>query len=256
MSQAHKSPLAYIGGKSRLAKTIIPMIPEHRTYCEVFSGAAWIFFQKPPSKTEVLNDLDSDLVSFYRCVQNHLEEFLKQFKWLLSSREYFEDWKTQVEGPGLTDIQRAARYYYIQRLCYGGRVRGRTYGMNKDRPPRINLLRLEEEMSEVHLRLASVHIENLPALELLQRYDSPDTFFFCDPPYHKKPFYAHNLTLQDYEELASTLATIQGKMLLTINDHPDMREVFRDFSIKPVTLQYSVAQGPRPTGNELIVKNY
>ncbi|WP_035242145.1 DNA adenine methylase, partial [Desulfobacter vibrioformis] len=75
-----KSPLAYIGGKSKLSKQITSLIPEHRVYCEVFSGGAWIFFAKQPSKVEVINDLDSDLISFYRVVQNHLEEFLKQFK--------------------------------------------------------------------------------------------------------------------------------------------------------------------------------
>jgi DNA adenine methylase len=81
------SPLAYIGGKSKLSKTIIEMMPAHKAYCEVFAGAAWVFFRKPPSKYEVINDLDSDLICFYRVLQNHLEEFLRQFKWLLASRE-------------------------------------------------------------------------------------------------------------------------------------------------------------------------
>ncbi|MCK5099014.1 MAG: DNA adenine methylase [Desulfobacteraceae bacterium] len=74
------SPFAYIGGKSRLSKQIISTIPEHKVYCEVFSGAAWVFFRKEPSMVEVINDLDSDLITFYRVVQNHIEEFLKQFK--------------------------------------------------------------------------------------------------------------------------------------------------------------------------------
>ncbi|MBA3012513.1 MAG: DNA adenine methylase, partial [Proteobacteria bacterium] len=151
------SPFAYIGGKSRLSKQIIAAIPDHKTYCEVFSGAAWVFFRKPISKVEVINDLDSDLVTFYRVVQNHLEEFLKQFKWLLTSREWFQDWKDQLEIRGLTDIQKAARYYYVQRLAFGGKVKHRSYGVQIDRSvPRINLLRLEEEMSSVHLRLAHV----------------------------------------------------------------------------------------------------
>jgi len=136
------SPLAYIGGKSRLSKTIIEMIPEHETYCEVFAGAAWVFFRKDISKYEVINDLDSDLVTFYRVLQNHLEEFLRQFKWILSSREWFEDWKRQQEAGGLTDIQRAARYYYLQRHSFAGRVRSRTFGCSPLTRPRINLLRL------------------------------------------------------------------------------------------------------------------
>lgn len=117
------SPLPYIGGKSKLADTIIKMVPEHTAYCEVFAGAAWVFFRKERSKYEVINDLDGDLISFYRVLQNHLEEFTKQFRWILSSREWFEDFKSQQESKGLTDIQRSARYYYLQRHCFGGRVR-------------------------------------------------------------------------------------------------------------------------------------
>jgi DNA adenine methylase len=250
------SPFAYIGGKSRLAKQIISLISDHKTYCEAFSGAAWIFFKKPPSKVEVINDLDSDLITFYRVVQNHLEEFLKQFKWLLTSREWFQDWKDQLEVRGLTDIQKAARYYYVQRLAFGGKVRGRTYGVQIDRAiPRINLLRIEEEMSTVHLRLAHVRIENLKWQDLIKRYDRPDTFFYCDPPYHGHPDYKHNLVLEDYVEMAKILMAIKGKFILSINDNPDMREVFKDFKIQQVSLLYSV--GKKPTkANELIIQNF
>ena len=180
------SPFAYIGGKSILSKQIIAKIPQHKVYCEAFSGAAWVFFKKDPSKVEVVNDLDSDIITFYRVVQNHIEEFLKQFKWLLTSREWFEDWKDQIEDRGLTDIQRAARYYYIQRLAFGGKVKHRSYGVQIDRQaPRINILRIEEEMSAVHFRLAHVRIENLPWQNLIKRYSKPETFFYCDPPYYK-----------------------------------------------------------------------
>lgn len=150
------NPLAYVGGKSKLAKQIISMIPKHKTYCEAFAGAGWVFFRKEPIRYEVLNDLDSNLVSFYRVLQNHLEEFLKQFKWLLSSREWFDDWKNQIETRGLTDIQKAARYYYLQRQCFGGKVKGRSFGVDPQSRPRINLVRMEEELSEVHLRLFNV----------------------------------------------------------------------------------------------------
>jgi len=137
-----KSPLAYIGGKSKLADTIIGMIPDHQAYCEVFAGAGWVFYRKEPAKYEAINDIDSDLISFYRVLQNHLEEFMRQFRWLLSSREWFKDWQTQMSASGLTDIQRAARYYYVQRHSFGGKVRNRTFGAGPLHKPRINLLRL------------------------------------------------------------------------------------------------------------------
>ncbi|BBO78587.1 restriction endonuclease subunit M [Desulfosarcina widdelii] len=250
------SPLAYIGGKSKLSSTIIDMIPPHKAYCEVFAGAAWVFFRKPTSKFEVINDLDSDLVVFYRVLQNHLEEFLRQFKWLLSSREQFEDFMRQQTAGGLTDIQRAARYYYLQRLCFGGRVKGRVYGTAPMHAPRINLLRLEEELSAVHLRLVGVTIEHLPWEDFIRRYDKPGTLFYCDPPYYKKPFYAHNLDLADFQRMAEVLAGIKSKFILSINDHPDIREVFGEFKVRPISLKYTVSKGKQIKGRELVVTNY
>lgn len=249
------SPLAYIGGKSKLAKTIIEMMPKHKAYCEVFSGAAWVFFRKEPAKYEVINDLDSDLICFYRVLQNHLEEFLKQFKWLLASREWFEDWKRQQEAGGLTDIQRAARYYYLQRLCFAGHVKSRTFGASPMRRPHINLLRIEEELSEVHLRLAGVTIEHLPWQQFLETYDKPGTLFFLDPPYYKAPYYKHNFKITDFKELAKTLAGLKSNFLLSINDHPEMRTVFKRFVMNPVKLIYSAPQEKCAQGRELIISN-
>ncbi len=230
------------------------MMPEHQAYCEVFAGAAWVFFRKEPSKYEVINDL-GDLICFYRVLQNHLEEFLKQFKWLLASREWFEDWKRQQAAGGLTDIQRAARYYYLQRMCFAGRVKGRTFGAAPLRRPRINLLRLEEELSEVHLRLANVTIEHLHWQQFIKTYDKPGTFFFLDPPYYKAPYYNHNFKISDFEELAETLTGIRSEFVLSINDHPEMRKVFAHFMIRHVQLYYSAAQDKCTKVRELLIKN-
>jgi DNA adenine methylase len=251
------SPLCYVGGKSKLSKIICDLIPAHKTYCEVFAGAAWVFFRKEYSKYEVINDKDGDLITFYRVVQNHLEEFLRQFRWLLSSREIWNDFKRQAEAGGLTDIQRAARYYYLQRMCFGGRVRGRTFGVSPERPPRINLLRLEEEMSDIHLRLVNVLIENLDYSELLKKYDKPETFFYLDPPYYKSPVYVHNFTaLSDFKALSDALKLVNGKFILSLNDHADIREVFSDFNIKPVAVAYSVNSKKSTIGKELLISNF
>jgi DNA adenine methylase len=251
------SPLCYVGGKSRLAKIISEEIPEHKTYCEVFAGAAWVFFRKEPSQIEVINDLDGDLITFYRVVQNHLEEFLRQFKWLITSREVFQDYTRQVDAGGLTDIQRAARYYYIQRLCFGGKVKGRTFGTAVDRPPRINLLRIEEEMSDIHIRLARVTIEHLDYKDLIEKYDRNETFFYLDPPYYKAPFYKHNfLKLEDYQTLSELLSKIHGKFILSLNDHPDIQKIFSSFNMAPVVVPYSVGQKKRAPGKELLITNY
>ena len=253
---AMNSPLCYIGGKSKLAKSIIEMMPPHRAYCEVFAGAGWVFFRKEPSKYETINDLDSELVAFYRVLQNHLEEFLKQFRWLLSSRQWFEDWKRQQQAGGFTDIQRAARYYYLQRHSFAGRVRSRTFGANQMRLPRVNLLRLEEELSAVHLRLTRVTIENLHWQQFIQRYDRAQTFFYLDPPYYQAPYYEHNMELEDYRKMAEILAGIKAQFILSINDMPEMRQVFKGFNMEPVTLKYSASRQSWTRGKELLVRNF
>ena len=251
------SPIAYIGGKSKLAETIIEFIPPHKTYCEVFTGGGWIFFKKDPSPYEVLNDLDGDLITFYRVLQNHLEEFLKQFKWVLASREWFEDWNKQLNVRGLTDIQRAARYYYVQRLCFAGRVKGRTFGTTPESLPRINLLRIEEELSDVHLRLIKVMIENLSWEDIISKYDKPETFFYLDPPYYSEPCYKHNFSgIDDYRKMNDILTGVKGKFILSINDVPEIREVFQGFDIMPVTLNYSVKQDGITEGKELLISNF
>ena len=122
--------------------------------------------------------------------------------------------------------------------------------------PRINLLRIEEELSEVHLRLSSVTIEHLPWQQFLKTYGKPGTLFFLDPPYYKAPYYNHNFELADYEELAETLPSLTSYFILSINDHKQMRKVFRDFNIKQVRLSYSAAKDKIISARELLITNF
>jgi DNA adenine methylase len=240
-----------------LADIIVSRIPEHKSYCEVFAGGLWVFFRKDRSAAEVVNDKDSNLVSFYRVLQNHLEEFLRQFKWLITSREVFSDFKAQLAAPGLTDIQKAARYYYLQRLCFGGRVRSRSFGVAPERPPRLNLVRLEEELSDVHLRFASVTIENLDWSDFVVRYDKPETFFYLDPPYFKTKDYEHNFDgIEDFQKMEQQLSGICGKWLLSINDRPEIREVFKAHHIEEHEVPYTVSKQNKVVGHELLISNY
>ncbi len=252
-----KSPIPWLGGKSRLADIIIDYMPAHAQYAEVFAGAGWVFFRKPPTRLESLNDINGDLIAFYRVLQNHLEEFCKQFKWLLTSREFFEDFRSQQAATGLTDIQRAARFYYTQRLAFGGRQDG-VFGVDKTSPPRINLVRMEEELSQVHLRLTGVVIENLPWLDYIKRYDGSDTFFYLDPPYwgcegdYGKDIFSRD----DFQRIAEQLSGIKGKFLFSINDVPEIRDLFSAFNIQSVETVYTVSRGENKKISEMLITNY
>lgn len=165
--------IPWIGGKRRLADRLLPYFPAHSCYVEPFAGGAAMFFMRPNvAEVEVINDLNGDLINLYRVVKNHLEEFVRQFKWMLSSRQVFK-WLQDTPGETLTDIQRAAKFYYLQQSAFGGRVEGQTYGTATTTPPGLNLLRIEENLSAAHLRLANAYIENLGWRECMDRYDRP-----------------------------------------------------------------------------------
>ncbi|MCB2186925.1 MAG: DNA adenine methylase [Deltaproteobacteria bacterium] len=247
----------WLGGKYRLARTIVERIPEHTCYVEPFAGAAWVLFTKALSKAEVLNDINKDIVTLYRVLQWHLEEFLRYFKWALVSREEFERLRA-LPPDSLTDIQRAARFYYLQKTCFGGRMCSPTFGVTVTSPPRLNLLRIEEELSDAHLRLAGVVLECLPFRAVIARYDRPDTFFYLDPPYWGcESSYGKGLfSRDDFGALAATLAGIKGQFILSLNDVPEIREIFSGYTFEEVSVRYAVARHHNPLTPELLISNY
>jgi DNA adenine methylase len=225
-----KSFLSYLGGKSLLAGRILPLIPEHTCYCEVFAGAAWLLFKKPESEVEIINDINSDLVTLYRVIKHHLEEFIRYLKWLLVSRDEFERFKAETPET-LTDIQRAVRFYYLLRNGYSARIPKPTFSISTLKRSNFNLLRIEEELSAVHLRLARVYVENLHYEEVLTRFDRPHTFFYIDPPYYGcEDYYGKGLfSREDFSRLADMLSSLQGRFIMSINDTPEIRELFGSF---------------------------
>lgn len=255
-----KSPLAYMGGKSRLVPTIVPIIVEtpHTCYCEPFCGTAWILFGKPQdvSECEVINDLDGELVSFWRVIQRHYLAFVDLYRNAVVSREIF-DWLKITRPETLTDLERAARYYYLQRMCFGGKVVGRTFGYSATEPPRLDVQGIGANIDEVHNRLARVTIEHLDGLDCIRRYDREGTLFFIDPPYHKVTPYEAKFPEGRYAELSVVLRGLKGKFIFTMNDHPFIRECFKGFSIGTTKTKYTI-QGAKEQNNvqELLIRNF
>lgn len=252
--------IPWIGGKRRLAEKLLPLVsdPEYTCYVEPFCGAAALFFlREHRTKVEVLNDINGDLVNLYRVVQHHLDEFVRQFRWALSSRQLYE-WAKITEPETLTDIQRAARFFYLQKLGFGGKVEGRTFGTATTAPARLNLLRIEEELSQVHLRLNGVFVEHKPWQECVARYDRAHTVFFLDPPYWGTEGYGVPFELGEYARMAALMRAIKGRAVVTVNDVPEMRQAFAGLPLERVSITYSVAADParrRPTG-ELVIRNW
>lgn len=247
-----KPLIPWIGGKRKLAKHILPLFPEHQCYVEPFAGAAALFFIKGHSKVEVLNDINGDLVNLYRVVKHHFEELYRQFKWVLTSRQNWH-WLQSTPPDTLTDVQRAARFLYLQKLAFGGKVNGQTFGTATTARPKFNLLTLEQDLQDCHFRLATTLIEHLDWQRVIQKYDRPHTLFYCDPPYWQTEGYGVEFGWDQYVRLAEFARTVQGHMIISINDHPEIRELFVELPIIEVGYSYTVGGGAKPTkGIELI----
>jgi DNA adenine methylase len=248
-------PLSYIGGKNRLAKRLIAMFPPHVTYCEVFLGGGQVFFRKEPSKVEVINDIDHEVVNFFRCAQQHPEEMARRLKYVLVSREWFRLFN--IENPAsLTDIQRAVRFLYLQKNCYAGLVHSRHYGAKVVGKPGFNPNRLPELLGKVHERLARVQIESLPFEKFIPRFDRPTTLFYCDPPYWRRKLYNFNFADEDYRTLAATLRAIKGKFILSVDDVPQLREIFAWAKLTEIDVAYTSQKQPGKRYRELIIANF
>ncbi|EIC4353471.1 DNA adenine methylase [Salmonella enterica] len=245
----------WTGGKRRLAKHILPLFPEHTCYVEPFCGAAALFFLKKPGKVEVINDINGDLMNLYRVVKHHPDEFLRQFEWSLVSREEYTRLKS-MPAETLTDIQRAARFYYLQKQAFGGRVADYTFGVDATNHPKLNLSRISEDLLQANKRLIHTCIEHLGWEQCIERYDRPHTLFYCDPPYRGTKGYGVDFPFVEYERMAELAKSIKGKMVISVNDIPEMREVFAGLEILTLEHQYSVSGGKRTPARELIIRNF
>lgn len=249
------SPLSYIGGKRALAKQIIAIFPPHTTYVEPFCGGGQVFFRKEASKVEVINDLDRDVVNFFRVAQSHAEELIRTMRFMVASRTWF-DLMMHMNPETLTDVQRAARFLYLTKNTYASLVRHRNYGTNVTQPPPFNPDRLPEMLEETRKRLARVQVENLPYEQVLRRYDRPTTLAYLDPPYYARKLYRYNLDHGDFVKMAALLRSLKGKFVLSLNDVPQVREIFKPFTIRGVELHYTAQKVAGKRFKEVLITNF
>lgn len=243
------SPICWIGGKKLLRKQIISMFPEKiDRYIEVFGGAGWVLFGRDKhAPLEVYNDAESNLVNLFRCIKYHCGELQKELEWRLNSREDFYSYKAQLSSPGLTDIQRAALFYMLIRISFGGDRR--TFGCNTK-----NLGNAMEQLPAVSKRLNGVVIEHKDFENLINVYDRPGALFYCDPPYHMtEDMYDVPFNEEDHRRLRDALSRIKGRFLLSYNDDEFVRKLYSGFEIVPVERANNLASG---SYKEIIVKNY
>ena len=253
-------PAAYIGGKKQLAQRLASLIEQipHKLYAEPFVGMGGVFFRRQlVPRAEVINDISGDVITLFRILQRHYPQFMETLKFQITSRMEFER-LSNCDPSTLTDLERAARFLYLQRLAFGGKVSGRSFGVDTTGPARFNLNRLGPILEDVHERLASVVIENLSWQNFIERYDRPDALFYMDPPYYgcETDYGAHVFSRDQFNVMAEHLAGIKGWFIVSLNDKPEVREIFSAFNIMDVGLTYTIHGGAGSAVGELIITNH
>lgn len=236
----------YLGGKRNLAKRLIERIQAipHATYAEPFVGMGGVFLRRTQvPRAEVINDLSGDVATFFRILQRHYVPFMEMMRFQITTRAEFE--RLVATNPiTLTDLERAARFLYLQKTAFGAKVSGKNFGVQVEGGSRFNMTKLAPMLEDLHTRLAGVVIENLPYGDFIQRYDRKTTLFYIDPPYYgcEGDYGKELFSRADFETLSAQLKGLKGHFILSLNDHPEIRRIFDGFTIEGVETTYSVAK--------------
>jgi len=219
-----RSPIVWFGGKGKKVSTLLPLIPPHKTYVEVFGGGASLLFAKKPSEVEVYNDIDSGLVNLFRVLRDEekFEKFYRRVSLTPYSCEEFyyckETWQSCED-----DIERAYRFYIVCRQSFGANNYSWGYSISTTAGEMSTLtyrwLKAINNLPEIHKRLMQVQIEHNDFRKIIETYDTPDTFFYLDPPYlaetRRGGGYEYEMSNEDHEDLVNLLLDIKGKALLS-----------------------------------------
>lgn len=241
-------PLApWMGGKRLLAARVTALIEAtpHTLYAEPFVGMGGIFFRRnTAAKAEVINDASQDVITLFRILQRHFTPFVDMLRWQLTSRAEFERLSAQP-ADSLTDLERAARFLYLQRTTFGGKVVKQSFGVVYDGPARFDITRLMPMLEDVHERLSGVVIECLNYADFITRYDRAGTLFYLDPPYwgNETDYGEGVFAREDFQQLAKLLKKLKGRFILSLNDRPEVRECFKAFQITTVETTYTAGGG-------------
>ncbi|WP_416044618.1 DNA adenine methylase [Clostridium tyrobutyricum] len=247
--------ISWIGGKKLLRKEIVKRFPEKvNRYIEVFGGAAWVLFSKDKlANMEVYNDINGDLVNLFRCVKFHCGELQRELSFMLNSREMFYDFASQYNTRGMTDIQRAARFFILIKTSYGSDHR--SYGCVKR-----NVNTMTQYLTDIQERLSNVVIENKDFEDLLKVYDKEDSLIYLDPPYYgTERYYQAQFSKEDHVRLCEVLKNVKGKFILSYNDCEFVRELYKGFNIDRVERNHNLVgkyKDKEHKYSELIIRNY
>lgn len=258
-----ESFIKWFGGKSRLRSEIIPLIPAHKTYVEVFAGASWILFGKPPSPVEIINDIDDELINLYQVIKSDLDGFIRQLTDIPLSETLFNKWADESEarytervhggtpnpaGNGIPDVDLACQTYYILMQSFNGNI-GKRPTLATSANKQSGFVKFyRTEWNTIRRRLSEVTILSRDFEDVIKHFDSPETIFYLDPPYtcadESRRYYRYTFASCDHEKLRVCLSDIAGKFILSYDDVPEVRAWYTDSEVR------------KTSNGELLILNY
>jgi DNA adenine methylase len=254
-----KTPITYYGGKQTLLKYILPLIPAHKLYCEPFFGGGAVFFAKPPSEVEVINDSNGEIVNFFQVVKKKFAELQKEIQATPHSRELYKKAMVVYEYPDLfTDVKRAWALWVLTNQGFAGMIG--SWGFGKDNAKEKSLLHKREDFAKNYAqRLERVQIEQNDALKVLARCDDKESFIYCDPPYIGSDMghYA-GYTEEDYKALLNFLAKTKAKFLLSSYPSKILNAYIKKYKwrVRKISKHVSVTKHTEKVKTEMLVFNY
>lgn len=248
----------YPGNKARHSDWILSHLPEHDCYVELFGGAAGVLFNKPRSKIEVYNDLNGDIPHFFRVLRDRCEDLQEWIRNVPYSREVYNEWAdSYYDGyRPEDDIERAGRFFALRHMQFGGKIENKAgYAINrraKAASPAKRFRRNSEDLTQFRDRLRDVNIEALDWVEVLDKYDGPQTVFYADPPYVGAED-KYSLNGFDHDELAREARSTSGHILVSYDSRPD---IYGDsFNVSSTNGNFAIG-GNGKDATEYLIMNY
>lgn len=249
----------WYGGKQKLAREIISMMPEHAHYVEVFFGSGAVFFNKPRAAANTINDLNENLINLYIQVRDNYDELCRLTYWTLHNRRDYERFVRMHES-GYKDVDpvtRAFAFFFLIKTSFQG-IAGQGWHPSKTRNSAVFNHNLLENLKYIRKLLDGVVIENDTFQNVIPKYSHPSYLLYCDPPYFgtgEQMYYEHELSRAMHEELHYLLMKSKSMWILSYDDNEFIVNLYKDFFIRRTKITYNTA-GRNKSTTELIITNF
>lgn len=258
---SEQQPISYYGGKQMMLKHILPNIPAHKTYTEAFFGGGAVFWAKEPSRLEVINDYNAEIVNIYQVIKSHPEKLKKLINCTPSSRLVHNYAQFIYENPAIfSRVRRAWALWLLANNSYSSLIDGGWAYAKLDNQPEKKLH--NKRLVDLNIfsnRLERVQIENNNAIKIIKSRDYEDAFHYVDPPYFNSNMgHYKGYSINDFKELLETLSNIKGKFMLSSYQSDILKEYTKanGWYTKEIKMKIAVTNKTNKSKVEVITTNY